>query len=161
MNPVNQYQFRQTISMTILRICLHSLILTLANIASILIGFGLYHSLKPVNQIAVQIPAAVMLSIIAFVTWGLIIHHLPFQRLFWENSRELAWVYLAALLWGPLIFVPFHYVTQGYLTAFGNILPTWLFQLPVNLLAVLAARRLIDPQEGNKVLLPSAKGDLR
>lgn len=41
-----------------------------------------------------------------------------------------------------LIFVPLHYVSQGYLTSIGNILGIWFFQVPVNLLAILAAHKL-------------------
>ena len=43
------------------------------------------------------------------------------------------------------------FVTQGYLTSFGNILSIWLFQLPFNLLALMVAngRLLVNGQEGS------------
>jgi hypothetical protein len=56
-----------------------------------------------------------------------------------HGRAEWFWTYLLALLWTPLIFVPLHSVTQGYLTSFSNIIATWLFQLPTNALALLIA----------------------
>lgn len=134
--------------MRILRICLHSLVLTVANIGFIIVGFGVYHLLKPVNQIAIQAPVAAILCITAFVVWSLFIPRLPFKGLPLQGTSELAWVYLAALLWSPIVFVPLHYITQGYLTSVGNILATWFFQLPVNFLAILTANILA--RIGNK-----------
>lgn len=96
--------------------------------------------LKPVNQVAVQVPVAAMVSIIGFVSWRFFTRRLSLFA--WLSGGELAWVYLAALLWTPLIFVPLHYVSQGYLTSIGNILGIWLFQVPVNILAILAAHKL-------------------
>lgn len=128
--------------MRILSISVHSLVLAITNIVAILIGFGVYHLLKPVNQVAVQVPVAAMVSIIGFVSWRFFTRRLSFKGFAQPSSGELAWVYLAALLWTPLIFVPLHYVSQGYLTSMGNILGIWLFQVPVNILAILAAHKL-------------------
>ena len=44
----------------------------------------------------------------------------------------------ASMLWHVVIFVPVHYVTQGYLTSFGNISAAWPLQLAANSLAVCA-----------------------
>ena len=128
--------------MKLLRILLHSLALTAANFGSIILGFAIYYSLRQVNQIAVQAPIAAILSIIAFVVWSLFVHRLPFKRLYLRGTKELIWVYFVSLLWNPIIFIPLHYVTKGYLTSRSNILALWLFQLPVNLAAVLLANKL-------------------
>jgi len=130
-----------------MRICFHGLALALLNIAAIIAGFGFYTLFKPANQIAFQAPVAALLSIAAFAGWAWLLRRWPVKGLLWQNRAELAWVYLAALLWSPLIFVPLHYTTQGYLTAVGNIVATWLFQLPVNLLALLAAGSLSRDQK--------------
>jgi hypothetical protein len=123
----------------ILSACGHSLVLAMTNIVAILVGFGVYNLLKPVNQIAVQVPFATMVCIIGFVSWCFLTRRLPFKEFAQPDGGELAWVYLAALLWSPILFVPLHYVSQGYLTSLGNILGLWLFQIPVNALAILAA----------------------
>lgn len=108
--------------MRILSICVDSLVLAITNIVAILVGFGAYHLLKPVNQVAVQVPVAAMVCIIGFVSWRFFTRRLPFKGFAQPGSGELAWVYLAALLWSPILFVPLHYVSQGYLTSIGNIL---------------------------------------
>ncbi len=124
---------------------LHGLVLTIINITGVLVGFGAYHLLKPANQIAIQVPVAATVCIIGFVSWNAFSQRLPFKGLAKPRGGELLWVYLAALLWNPVLFVPLHYLTQGYLTSFGNILGLWLFQIPVNLLAILAAQKLGRP----------------
>jgi hypothetical protein len=51
-----------------------------------------------------------------------------------------------------LLFVPVHYIAQGYLTSFGNMLLTWMSQVSFNLLALTVA---------NGRLLGDAAGDTR
>jgi hypothetical protein len=121
------------------RVCLHSLVLTGVNLGCIIAGFGVYYLLRPVNQIAVQAPLAAGLTIVVFATWSLLVRWLPVGGLSLHGRAEWFWTYLLALLWTPLIFVPLHFVTQGYLTSFSNIIATWLFQLPTNALALLIA----------------------
>lgn len=131
--------------MRILGICGHSLVLAITNLGAILVGFGVYHLLKPVNQVAVQVPVAAMVCIIGFLSWRFFIQRLSFKGFAQPSGGELVGVYLAALLWSPLIFVPLHYISQGYLTSVGNILGIWLFQIPVNLLVLLAAHKMSGP----------------
>ena len=53
--------------------------------------------------------------------------------------RDLALVLVVALLAGPLLFVPVHYATQGYLTDPGNLRSLRAVQGPVDLAAVALA----------------------
>ena len=55
------------------------------------------------------------------------------------GKQEFIYIYFAALIWAPVIYIPLHYVTQGYLTSFSNIIALWIFQLPVNLISIIAA----------------------
>lgn len=128
--------------MRITQLSLHSLALAVINITSVLVGFGAYHLLRPVSQIAIQASVATMVCIIGFVSWSVFSQRLPFKESARPSGSDLVWVYLAAFLWIPLLFAPLHYITQGYLTSIGNILGLWLFQIPVNLLAILAAQKL-------------------
>lgn len=123
----------------ILRICLHSLVLALINLVSVIVAFVVYYLLRQVSpgidQILVQAPLALLLSVTAFTLWVLFV--LRFSRGLAPHAlTEWAGVFLGALLWTPAIFIPLHYLTQGYMTSFDNITVTWLFQIPVNLLAV-------------------------
>jgi hypothetical protein len=119
-----------------------SLVLVITNITGILVGFAAYHLLKPVNHMAVQVPMAATVCIIGYVSWHAFSQRVLSKRFARPSGGELVWVYLAALLWSPLLFVPLPYLTQGYLTSIGNILAIWLFQIPVNLLALLAATKM-------------------
>jgi hypothetical protein len=77
-----------------------------------------------------------------FLVWLIAVRTLRIKAL-WPVGTGESWTWLAAsLLWAPLVFVPLHYFTQGYLTASAM---SWRWrsnQLPVNALA-LAAGRLV------------------
>lgn len=60
-------------NMKILSILIHSTFLALANIISILLGFGVYSLLRPANQIIIQTSSAAIISIIGFLLWNLIL----------------------------------------------------------------------------------------
>ena len=129
--------------MKIFRILLHSLVLAIVNLGSIIVGFYIYYILKPANQIAVQVPFAMIFSIIAFLLWSVLVRRLPIEHLSLQGRNEFGWTFLFALVWSPVIFVPLHFITQGYLTSFGNILGAWFFQIPTNLLAILMVNKLV------------------
>ena len=129
--------------MKVLRISLHSFILVLINLAAIIIGFLIFKLHKTANQITIQIPVAVVLSILLFILWNWLVKHLSFKRLYLEKLEDFLLIYVASLLWAPVIFVPIHYITQGYLTSIGNILALLFFQLPTNGLAVYTAKLAI------------------
>lgn len=92
--------------MRILNIGVHSLVLAITNIAAILVGFGAYHLLKPINQVAVQVPVAAMVCVIGFVSWRFFTQRLSFKGFAQPSGGELVWVYLAALLWSPSSLSP-------------------------------------------------------
>ena len=125
--------------MKIFRISLNSLIMVIANIGAIYCGFIVYYLFKPTNQMAVQLPVGVILSIAGFVFWNLLLQINLLKRVAIKERQELIYIYFAALIWATVFFVPLHYVTQGYLTSFGNIIAIWIFQLPVNLISIVAA----------------------
>ncbi len=70
-----------------------------------------------------------------------------------KDKLEIIYIYFSALIWTPVIFVLLHYLTQGYLTSFGNILAIWLFQLPVNLISIIAAYLIVKAGKNEKTIL--------
>ena len=118
---------------------LHGFALGVITIVAVAVGFAVYNLVGLRDQIAVQVLTAGFVCVVAFAVWGFAVHRLSHGRLSLADLKELGVAYAAALLWTPLLFVPVHYVTQGYLTSFGNILATWLFQVPFNLLALMVA----------------------
>jgi hypothetical protein len=130
---------------------LHGFALAMINIAAILFGFAVYSVVRPVNQLSIQIPVAVLASIMASLAWGWVSSLIEEGR-FSLAAAQPVWVFLAALIWLPLIFVPLHLVTQGYLTSFGNIWVSWVFQMPVNALALLLIRGLLALSNRPKIM---------
>ena len=128
--------------MLIIKILLQSLALTLTNIGAILIGFGGYKVIllfRPINQRAVQTPLAILLNIVLFFVWTwLIVQFFSKYRL--QSTIEYYLVYFAAGVWSPIILIPVHFLTQGYMTSFANIIVLWMYQVLVNI-PVLAITR--------------------
>ena len=134
------------------RAILHGFILAGITLVAMTAGFAVYSVVGLRNQIAVQVLTAGVVCVVGFAVWGYAAHRLSRGRLSIANLKELGVAYAAALLWAPVLFVPVHYITQGYLTGFGNILSTWLFQVPFNLLALMVAngRLLEDAADDNR-----------
>ena len=133
--------------MTLLRVCLHSIVLTMTDLGTIILAFGFYtmlRSIVDINQRVLQGSIAAIFCIIIFALWSLAVTRLPTNTLSLQGRRELMWTYFASLLWVPVIFIPLHSITQGYITSFGNIIAIWLFQIPVNLLALLISRKILN-----------------
>ncbi len=131
---------------------LHGFALVVITLVAMAVGFAVYRLVGLRNQIAVQVLTAGIVCVTVFAVWGFVVHRLSRGRLSLAGLKELGVAYAAALLWTPVLFVPMHYVTQGHLTGFGNILSTWMFQVPFNLLALMVA---------NGRLLGDAAGDTR
>ena len=132
------------------RAVIHGLALAVITMVAMSVGFAVYKAVGLEEQVAVQVLAAGLVCVTAFALWGFVVHRLSRGRLSIVDLKELGLAYAAAFLWLPVLFVPLHFVTQGYLTSFGNILATWLFQLPFNLLALMVANgRLLEDAVGN------------
>ena len=127
----------------VLRACPHGAVLAMVNAGSILAGFMAYNLMRPANQIAVQLPVAVIVTVVTFAAWCAIV----FRWVTPLKSWEWLWTYFVALPWSVFAFVLVHRATQGYLTSFGNIVALWLFQLAVNPLALLAGK-VCSPKHG-------------
>jgi hypothetical protein len=117
----------------------YGLLLSLINLISIILGFVFYYLFKTPNQIEIQLPIAVLLSCLFFTMSVFLLI---------KSNKEISMsvfsvirIYLFSMLWTPVVFVPLHYMTQGYLTSIGNILYTWIFQATTNIL-VLAMTKL-------------------
>ncbi len=136
--------------MKILVIILHSIILALVNLISIVFGFGIYHFFRQHDQLAFQAPIAAAFSLIVFITWIVVIKSKMISRLFPEDWLQFLIIFILSFVWAPVIFVPIHFLTQGYLTSFGNIFWTWVFQIPTNIAVLLLSYFIIYPKGKNR-----------
>ncbi len=154
--------------MKMIRISLHSLVLAVVDIAGIVGGAVVASKALGVNnQVWLQLPSAVILSLAFFGMWMFLLWCLGVRRLEFTEVKEWVLCLVASLLWAPLVFVPLHYFTQGYLTSMSNLVVLALYQFPVNSLALCclwAAQRLAHSQSSRRTDCsrgPSAHGKER
>jgi hypothetical protein len=130
-------------NMQMIRVGLHSMVLVMADIAGIAGGaLAAFHILGVANQVALQLPIAVLLSVGCFWVWKFSFHVLRLRSLQLASSKDLGTCLVLSFLWAPVVFVPLHYFTQGYLTSIGNLVALAVYQLPVNGLALFGSRLL-------------------
>ncbi len=123
--------------MTTFRLGIHSLVLVIVDIMGIVGGaIAAYQITEVPNQVQWQLPIAVILSIGFFAAWILFFRVFDFKQMQLVEPKERWTCWGLSILWGPLVFVPLHYFTQGYLTDTGNLVALALYQLPVNALAL-------------------------
>ena len=136
-------------------VVVNSLFLCGVNFFFIVAGFVAYSVLHPASQLALQLPIAVVGSVLGFVFFD---HHCRAKNsLHLRNAQEQLAAYSAAFLWFPLVFVPIHYFTQGYLTALSNVYAVWIFQALTNgvaLLLVQSNKRGRLNRDGTEVAAP-------
>ena len=122
------------------KISLHGFVLFLTNLVGVLGGFIIFKHIGG-NQLTTQIPCAIVISVILFFTWYYLLHKFSVKTLFQNRKHESIGIFLAALVWNPLIIIPLHYFTQGYLIKPVNILLLMLLQIPINTLALWLANQ--------------------
>jgi len=125
------------------RIILHATFLGCATLASILLGFGVYSLLRPINQILVQVPVAALLVLAAYLGFVWLLARIGWSEMHLRGWQQAGLALAGAMIAFALIFYVTHYLTQGYLARFDNVLATWAFQLPVNGLAVWMGQRMV------------------
>ena len=119
------------------RVVVHSLVLAVSNICAILAGFVVYVLARPADQLHVQIPVAVAMTLALFAVWSLVTQRGAWTGLRFERLSEGLWVYLGAFPCAGVLFAAVHYGTQGYLTSWRNVAMLAAFQAVVNVVAVL------------------------
>jgi hypothetical protein len=124
------------------RIPLHAAALALANLGGLWIGFVAFALAPTTNQLGVQLPVALVVSVGAFAAWVTVVDARGPRQLRFGGRRDA--VLAAALAWAvaAVIFVPLHRLATGYVTAFSNLVALWSFQLVANLVVVALADRL-------------------
>ena len=108
-----------------LRQLAHSAVLTLLNLLGVFLGFWMFSVVKSADQVGVQF------IVTSGVTWGGYAGFVRFVRrrmaggFALRGVRDGVTVYVLAFAWVPALFIPVHYVTQGYLAAPTNVLALW------------------------------------
>lgn len=111
------------------------------NFFAIMFGFAGYLVLRPFKQLSVQVPVAVVLSVVLFPLFCRMVWAETGGRYQHETGQSCFAVYIASLVAAAAVFrsATLRYARQGDLTASGNLINLLLFQAPTNALAVLIA----------------------
>lgn len=118
----------------------------MVDLAGIGIGAAAAYQLTgSADQVWLQVPVAVVVTIAVFGLWLIATRFRRLASLQPRNTNELAWSLAASLAWGIVVFIPIHFVTQGYVTSLGNIVALVLYQLPVNTVALFGSIAIARP----------------
>lgn len=134
--------------MRIIRVLSHGLFLFVANLAGIVAGFLAWRLIGGTGQLVAQIPIGVVVSILLYGVFGGIAKLVSGSALRLKGGADMAGAFVCALLWSPIVIVPVHFATQGYLTSFSNLMVISLYQVFVNgmtLGIMLWARTRLSP----------------
>jgi hypothetical protein len=119
------------------------LVLAVANIGSILVGFAVHNVAGSANRIAVQLPVAAVLTVVGFSLWLMACHRSGQLTIDVEAAADATWIYLLAVPWAIALLTPLHFVTQTHLPSLSNIFAVAVFQGVVNIITVPVAVALV------------------
>ena len=122
----------------VLRLLLSAAVITFGNKAGIAAGFITWHYIGTANQLMIQVPLALAISVGVTMVWLL-----RFGR--WhglELERDAIYVFLLVFPVGAVLFVPIHYLFTGYLTSMSNVIASWIFAFMSNMPAFALAAQL-------------------
>ena len=103
------------------KLLLNAGVLSGVSLASIVVGFWAYRLLGVTNQIAVQVPVALVSGVAGIVVW--LNRFRRVLKLIPETDHVLV-VLLGFPVCAALV-VGGHYLVTGYLTALGNVVGAW------------------------------------
>lgn len=104
------------------KLLLNAAVLTGVSLASIVCGFWAYRLLGVADQIAIQIPVALVSGVAGMVAW---LHR--FRSVHKLNPKtDYGFVILLGFPVCAALVVGGHYLVTGYLTALGNVISAWL-----------------------------------
>ncbi len=130
---------------------LHGLVLCFLNGFGIVMGFRAWEASGAANQISVQVPVALLITVLGFLAWAGVSSRREGPASGLRGARALVVIFVASLVLAPAFFIPLHRLVAGYWTAASNITAGWLFQAPANLIALAAlaaARRAVSSAGG-------------
>jgi hypothetical protein len=133
-----------------MRDIVHGFMLSLANLSSIILGFVIYYIIKPPNQIMIQLPMAIILSCIIFSAYVYIYSKTKIGKNKYISTKSCFMIYIYSLACAPVIFIPAHFITQGYLTSLENIIYMWIFQAITNIIVIYISSLVIKSLFDNK-----------
>ena len=126
-----------------IKIPINALVLALINLGAIFLSLEIYQTSNFTNNMAFIIAIiAVVASIFGYWIYRFIVKSFN-EHFVTVKGIGFVYLYIFALIWLMIIFVPGYYLVQGYWPAFDNILMIWAFQLPTNFLTLFVVYEII------------------
>jgi len=132
------------------RVIVHSMVLTLCNLLGIWLGFLVFSAVRPADQQGIQWVVVLLVTATAFPAWVRLSRSVCGGRWClrgWSDGRR---VYGLAFAWIAAVFVPVHFVIQGYLTSFDNVVGLWMLQAVTNAIAIGVAMARNGAQDATR-----------
>ncbi len=117
--------------------------------AGTLLGFMAYHAFSPNNQLGVQIPVMLAITIVLFVGWSILNKRVIRRGLEIGSTKAAVLTTFVALFFFPAIFYPLHYLTQGYVATFTNVVAIWVVELPLFASITFVAKEVETGEHGS------------
>lgn len=126
------------------RCAIHGLVLMIVDIVGITVGaIAAYKITGKPSNVSLQLPVAMLVSIALFCGWITAIRLLRLRSLQLRDVCEMLWCLPSSVIWNPIIFVPLHFSTQGYVSSWGNLFALTVYQLPVNGFALIVGEMIL------------------
>ena len=122
-----------------MRAVAHSIVLSSLNLLGVWVGFLVFSVFEPADQRGIQSVVALIVTLGGYLTWSRFARRWRGRGLGLHGWTDGRWVFGLAFGWAAVVFVPLHYVTQGYLTSFGNIAALGALQAVTNGISIAAA----------------------
>ena len=126
------------------RLLLSATAVSLISLVSIVAGFWAFKGVGAANQIAVQVPVALLAGIAGLVGWFRVARRAHLLR----AGTDIALIFAASIPVSAALLTLGHYLITGYLTAFGNIAATWPLLFGQYVIAALIAAETAPRQAG-------------
>ncbi len=131
------------------RLLLSATVVSIISLGSIVAGFWAFKTVNATNQIAVQVPVALLAGIAGLVGW----FRLATRAHLLVSGADHVLTFAATIPTSAVLLALVHYLVTGYLTSFGNIVAAWPLLLCQYMIAALIAATVAPRQarQGDRV----------
>ena len=121
--------------MSVYKILFHSFIMAMSNVVGITIGYYFAKLFSGINQFLIQVPTAIVISVLLFLVWDLLLKKFEVEK-FIIKKKILFYIYTFAFAFSPVLYFPISKILPKVMNEFGQIPGFWMFQLAGNLIIV-------------------------
>jgi len=121
------------------RVVVHAIVLGVVNLGGLLAGAAAFFILRGHGQIAMQIPVALIMTVLCFGLWTLLTRGTDSGSLRLDAVRDAFYLYLLAIPFAVVLLVLMGFMTQGHAPSWADLIALVLFQIIANFLTLLVS----------------------